>query len=485
MTSDIIVETGWAKNLVRQLHRQRSDPQSKCCDVVFEVENKLLPCHRAVLSAIDCQQLRDVLSIQEAPMSIKLEDFPFDGVTAVLDFIYTGHAHISSENVQNILTVSTYFSIHQLRNKCESFLHELQTLSPSLTVNDLTENILAQNNNEPIPPASASNRAEANSSDERATEATATHQPAPFMTNECPSSSDITHLFDIIRTSHPQPTQHNPLDTFLVPMQTIQLNDPENDQEIKNCAQNNLEFIEPTLSSSVADDIINNATSSILTIVSDMTERACEICNRHFVSQDELDRHFQSEHMNMEKKFECTICGKKLANRKTLAQHRRSHRNTLKSRQSCEYCSKTFSTKANYNAHLKRMHPAECQLPITVHQCGECNRSFPRATDLRTHQKRHLNIREHKCTYCEQSFVTKSSLQVHLRRHNGEKPYKCTECSAEFVDSCGLKRHIDNIHSEVRWKCGDCEKIFRSKSALQKHEKQCGLVILSVPHSSP
>lgn len=60
----------------------------------FLVENKLLPCHRAVLSAIDCQQLRDVLSIQEAPMSIKLEDFPFDGVTAVLDFIYTGHAHI-------------------------------------------------------------------------------------------------------------------------------------------------------------------------------------------------------------------------------------------------------------------------------------------------------------------------------------------------------------------------------------------------------
>jgi stress-induced morphogen len=148
----------------------------------------------------------------------------------------------SSENVQNILTVSTYFSIHQLRTKCESFLHELQTLSPSLTVNDLTDNILAQNNNEPIPPASASSRAEAISSDERATEATAAHQPAPFMTNECPSNSDITHLFDIIRTSHPpptQPTQHNPLDSFLVPMQTIQLNGPENVRQTENLFSDN------------------------------------------------------------------------------------------------------------------------------------------------------------------------------------------------------------------------------------------------------
>lgn len=58
------------------------------------VENKLLPCHRAVLSAIDCEQLHEVLSLQDTPVSIKLEDFPFDGVTAVLDFIYTGHAHI-------------------------------------------------------------------------------------------------------------------------------------------------------------------------------------------------------------------------------------------------------------------------------------------------------------------------------------------------------------------------------------------------------
>ena len=259
-----------------------------------------------------------------------------------------------------------------------------------------------------------------------------------------------------------------------------------------------------------------------------MTERACEVCNRHFVSQDELDRHFQSEHMNTEKKFECTICGKKLANRKTLAQHRRSHRNTLKSRLTCEYCPKTFSTKglwnsrnitailkniallflnhwfrarseirrlrgqienekksehdfyklflANYNAHLKRMHPAECQLPITVHQCGECNRIFPRATDLRTHQKRHLNIREHKCTFCEQSFVTKSSLQVHLRRHNGEKPYKCTECSAEFVDSCGLKRHIDNIHSELRWVLVDFKKkILESKMEVRRLRKNIPL----------
>ena len=137
----------------------------------------------------------------------------------------------SSENVQNILTVSTYFSVHQLRSKCESFLYELQTLSPSLTVNDLTENILAQNNNESTPPASTSNNnTEAINGGNDGCVAPAPAQ-GPYMTNECPSNSDITHLLEIIRTNHPphtQPMQPNPLDSFLVPMQTIQLNDPEN-----------------------------------------------------------------------------------------------------------------------------------------------------------------------------------------------------------------------------------------------------------------
>ena len=143
---------------------------------------------------------------------------------------------------------------------------------------------------------------------------------------------------------------------------------------------------------------------------------------------------------------------------------------------SCSKCHLTFSKSDSLNRHLSRP-PVWCKpttvikilkgseeakpeetvqmLSETLHQegkaianvkeraflCLQCNVEFLQASDLKSHEQSHLNLRPFTCSTCDKTFKDNKHLRRHQTVHTGEKPFRCTNCDTRFTRSDVLKRH--------------------------------------------
>lgn len=81
----------------------------------------------------------------------------------------------------------------------------------------------------------------------------------------------------------------------------------------------------------------------------------CLLCSKVFVDKESLDRHNFDEHG--EKRFACNQCGKTFKNKSGLSKHFELHKikqHGLK--YSCIECKRSYSTKSNFDVHLKNFH---------------------------------------------------------------------------------------------------------------------------------
>ncbi|OAD76091.1 C2H2-type zinc finger transcription factor [Phycomyces blakesleeanus NRRL 1555(-)] len=93
-------------------------------------------------------------------------------------------------------------------------------------------------------------------------------------------------------------------------------------------------------------------------------------------------------------------------------------RNTTDKQFSCHECNQTFSRPHNLKSHLTT-HSSERPF-----QCDVCKHLFRRHHDLKRHQKLHTGERPHVCKACFRSFARLDALNRHRRAEGG------TACSA-------------------------------------------------------
>uniref|UniRef100_A0A8C1AX64 Kelch-like family member 24b n=1 Tax=Cyprinus carpio carpio TaxID=630221 RepID=A0A8C1AX64_CYPCA len=95
-------------------------------DVVISVEGREFPCHRAVLSACSsyframfCNDHRE-----SHEMLVEINGIRAEAMDTFLQYVYTGRARITTDNVQFLFETSSLFQINTLRDACTKFLED-------------------------------------------------------------------------------------------------------------------------------------------------------------------------------------------------------------------------------------------------------------------------------------------------------------------------------------------------------------------------
>uniref|UniRef100_A0A8B9HB53 Kelch-like protein 24 n=1 Tax=Astyanax mexicanus TaxID=7994 RepID=A0A8B9HB53_ASTMX len=95
-------------------------------DVVISVQGREFPCHRAVLSACSsyfhamfCNDHRE-----SRQMLVEINGIQAEAMDVFLQYVYTGRAKITTQNVQYLFETSSLFQIAILRDACAKFLED-------------------------------------------------------------------------------------------------------------------------------------------------------------------------------------------------------------------------------------------------------------------------------------------------------------------------------------------------------------------------
>ncbi|KAG0337479.1 hypothetical protein BG000_005341 [Podila horticola] len=80
----------------------------------------------------------------------------------------------------------------------------------------------------------------------------------------------------------------------------------------------------------------------------------------------------------------------------------------------------------------------------TRHPCPvpDCGKSFPRASNLKTHMGTHNTHRPFACTFCDYSFARIHDRDRHMNSHLTLKPFACIVCQTRFARQDAVTRHL-------------------------------------------
>ncbi|KAI9321039.1 hypothetical protein BX666DRAFT_1913897 [Dichotomocladium elegans] len=83
-------------------------------------------------------------------------------------------------------------------------------------------------------------------------------------------------------------------------------------------------------------------------------------------------------------------------------------------------------------------------------------------------------LRPFACTECDQTFSRAHNLKSHFATHSTDRPFKCDSCSAKFRRLHDLKRHQKLHTGERPYTCSTCQRGFSRLDALNRHQRTEG-----------
>ncbi|VDH96523.1 Hypothetical predicted protein [Mytilus galloprovincialis] len=183
----------------------------------------------------------------------------------------------------------------------------------------------------------------------------------------------------------------------------------------------------------------------------------------------------------MDKPYGCHLCDIGFSKPNELKSHLDSHENQpAEFRFRCEQCPASFINKQflifhQASAHTEQDISSSEQIRSSqeekAYKCDQCDKSFIRVGNFRTHMKWHENGEDHfKCNLCNRKFLNQENLLIHERVHSGNTPYQCGFCSKSYSTIKSLRIHQNRMHKNIKKHgCDQCFEIFTSMVKLNIH----------------
>ena len=242
---------------------------------------------------------------------------------------------------------------------------------------------------------------------------------------------------------------------------------------------------------------LNGGSASKLTGPYKPRHRVCSKCEAVFECSADLYAHRRKVHTNQaDFMYVCDCCERRFQFPSTLIEHRPTHDETV-----CETCDCQFRSYGDLYRHRLVHHAAARAAGQKLFICRVCGRGFPTKPELQQHRTSHL-----KCETCGRFFLKPSKLRRHapscgkrqvkkkaaedmkklLNEDDGspDEGYLCTECGKTFEHKTSLishkKAHVsdafyENMYASTHYTCDNCGRAFPKPSRLRRHAVGCAL----------
>ncbi|CAH1794402.1 unnamed protein product [Owenia fusiformis] len=125
MASNLLKSTNYASSLLTGLKDMRDT--AVLCDFTLVAEKNEFKVHQAVLAGCsDYFRAMFTIDMQEKGKNvIELLGVPAQGLTILLDFIYSGELRCTLDNISDVLIAATHLQVTDAINMCNNYLEEL------------------------------------------------------------------------------------------------------------------------------------------------------------------------------------------------------------------------------------------------------------------------------------------------------------------------------------------------------------------------